>query len=137
MEENKVLDAKPRDILPKKDVAVTEEMKKPEEKPATTAEKPKRRKTRDIEELLKAATKGMTDKEKENLINYLKENILGMENKVEALRKNCEAAYEKLRMMEDDYKAMEAYYKERMQYINEQTTAFHKAIKLSIVGGIN
>lgn len=158
MEENRTMDATPRNILPKKDaepekaspevikavsvsaepkeVAAVTDVEKKSEKVEATA-KPKKRKARDNAELIEASIKSMTDKEKENLINYLKEDVLGLENKLKALKSNCEAAYEKLRMMENDYNAMEAYYKERMSYIDEQASAFYKAIRLSIVGGIN
>lgn len=148
MEENKIMDATPRNILPKKDaepekaapevikaVAVESEEKKPEK--TETTPKTRKRKARDNAELVEATIKSMTDKEKENLINYLKSEITGLENKCEALQNNCEAAYEKLRMIENDYGSMEAYYKERMSYIDEQASAFYKAIRLSIVGGIN
>ena len=158
MEENKIMDATPRNILPKKNaepeeaapevikaVAVSAEPEKAtsitdtEKKPEKTETTPKtrKRKARDNAELVEATIKSMTDKEKENLINYLKSEITGLENKCEALQNNCEAAYEKLRMIENDYGSMEAYYKERMSYIDEQASAFYKAIRLSIVGGIN
>lgn len=155
MEENKIMDATPRNILPKKDaepettvpapkravpeIIKAEPVENKEKKPekAETVSKTRKRKARDNAELMNTAIKNMTDKEKENFINYLKSEITGLENKVEALKNNCEAAYDKLRILENDYHAMEAHYKERMSYIDEQTRAFYKAIRLSIVGGIN
>lgn len=97
---------------------------------------PKKR-ARDIKELINAATKNMTDKEKENLIEYLKSEMHLMENKLEALRNNCEQAYAKCRACEEEYAAMERYYKDRLAFIDQQVTAFGNAVKLSIVGGLN
>lgn len=96
-----------------------------------------RKRSRDVEELINIATKNMTDKEKENLIDYLKSDIHGKEKKIKALQNNCEQAYAKLRMCEDEYNAMERYYKDRLGFIDQQVTAFGNAVKLSIVGGLN
>ena len=111
----------------------------------TTGSKPKaskktatpKKRARDVKELVNAATKNMTDKEKENLIEYLKSEMHLMENKLEALRNNCEQAYAKCRACEEEYAAMERYYKDRLGYIDQQLTAFGNAVKLSIVGGLN
>lgn len=96
-----------------------------------------RKKTREVAELIDAATKNMSDKEKEKLITYLKSEMLGMENKLVAMKNNCEQAYEKCRRLEEEYVAMERYYKERLGFIDQQVTAFGNAVKLSIVGGLN
>lgn len=103
-------------------------------KPKKTAPK---KKARDISELIELATKGMTDKEKENLITYLKSEMHLMENKITALQNNCEQAYAKARRCEEEYAAMERFYKERLSYIDQQLTAFGNAVRLSIVGGLN
>ena len=111
----------------------------------TTGSKPKaskktatpKKRARDVKELVNAATKNMTDKEKENLIEYLKSEMHLIENKLEALRNNCEQAYAKCRACEEEYAAMERYYKDRLGYIDQQLTAFGNAVKLSIVGGLN
>lgn len=103
-------------------------------KPRKTA--PQKR-ARDISELLELATKGMTDKEKENLITYLKSEMHLKDEKLNALDNNCRKAYEKVRRCEEEYAAMERYYKERLTYIDQQLTAFGNAVRLSIVGGLN
>lgn len=112
--------------------ATTEEIK-------TTAKKktaPKK-KSREITELVELAVKNMTDKEKENLINYLKDEGYAKDGKITALKNNCEMAYEKLRRCEEEYNAMERYYKDRLNFIDQQVLAFSNAVKLSIVGGVN
>ena len=106
---------------------------KPKAKKTAT---PKKR-ARDVKELINAATKNMTDKEKDNLIEYLKSEMHLMDNKLEALRNNCEQDYAKCRACEEEYAAMEKYYRDRLGYIDQQLTAFGNAVKLSIVGGLN
>lgn len=111
----------------------------------TTGSKPKaskktatpKKKARDIKELIDLSTKNMTDKEKDNLITYFKSEMHLMDNKLEALRHNCESAYAKCRACEEEYAAMERYYKDRLAFIDQQVTAFGNAVKLSIVGGLN
>ena len=106
-------------------------------KPAKKETIKKRPRAREINELVDAATKNMSDKEKEKLIDHLKSENFLAEQKIEALHNNCEKAYEKLRRCEEEYQAMERYYKERLGYIDQQLTAFGNAVKLSIVGGLN
>jgi len=116
--------------------ATAEETKTTGSKPSKKTATPKK-KTRDVAELINAAIKGMSDKEKEKLITYLKSEMLGMENKLVAMKNNCEQAYEKCRRLEEEYVAMERYYKERLGFIDQQVTAFGNAVRLSIVGGLN
>lgn len=138
MEEMIKTDVAPKDLnLANTDSVEAELIPVPEEKPVTEKKTTRKRKSRDNQELIEAPIKSMTDKEKENLINHLKEELVLKENKIDAFRTNCEKAYEKLRMMENDYNAMESYFKDRMRYIEEQTNAFCKAVNLSITGGVN
>lgn len=97
----------------------------------------KRRKTRSYQELVQAAVKGMTDKEKENLIAALKDEISVNLLKIESLKNNCESAYAQARELEKQYEAMEQHYRTKLQYIDEQTNAFLKAIRLATRGGLN
>ena len=126
-------------------IPITEEVKEPpvkkrgRPKQATTeVKKPvKKRKARPYGELIQAAVKGMTDKEKEILIQALKDEITGDKMQIESLKNNCEKAYAQARELEDQYKAMEAHYRVKLQYIDEQTSAFLKAVRLSTRGGLN
>lgn len=107
-------------------------------KETTEVKKPvKKRKARPYGELVQAAVKGMTDKEKEILITALKDEITGNKLHIESLKNNCEKAYAQARELEDQYKAMEAHYRTKLQYIDEQTSAFLKAVRLSTRGGLN
>lgn len=112
-------------------------------------EKPKRKRTRtkkeettskkrsrELSELTSAPTKTMTDKEKDKLIEHYRDEIATHNIKVASLKQNCESAYAKLRLCEEDYVSMEKYYKERLGFIDQQVTAFGNAVKLSIIGGI-
>lgn len=93
-------------------------------------------KARKVEELITLATKNMSDKEKENLIDYLKGEINLRENQITALKENIESTrrqfQEAQRMLED----CEQFYRNKLQYVDQQTTAFVAAIRASIVGGI-
>lgn len=93
-------------------------------------------KARKVEELITLATKNMSDKEKENLIDYLKGEINLRENQITVLKENIESTrrqfQEAQRMLED----CEQFYRNKLQYVDQQTTAFVAAIRASIVGGI-
>jgi hypothetical protein len=123
-----ITDALP-EPLPIKEEAVTEEKK--EEKPAR---KP-RVKTRNAEELLDATLKSMSEKEKNLLINYLKDEINKKDAKIDLLQNNTESAFAQTRQTEQQYEAMERYYRDRLGYINNQVKAFSDAIGLAITGG--
>lgn len=114
-----------------------EETKKVKEETKKVKKEVKRRKARPYGELIQAAVKGMTDKEKEILIQALKDEITGDKMQIESLKNNCEKAYAQARELEDQYKAMEAHYRTKLQYIDEQTNAFLKAVRLSTRGGLN
>lgn len=113
----------------------TKSTKEPTKK--TSTKKTVRHKTRKAEILIKEAVKGMTDKEKEILINFLKNEVASRETQIEALKHNAEAAYEQARQIEDQYKAMENHYRIQLQYLDEQARAFLKAVQMSTRGGIN
>lgn len=123
----------------------TKAMEKPEKKTTKkektetkkTVKKTTRKKSRPVNELIEAATKNMTDKEKEHLIDFLKNEIVGKNTKIEALRINSEKAYEQARELEKQYTAMEEHYRQKLQYIDEQSRAFLKAVTLSTRGGLN
>ena len=121
---------KPKEETKKETKKVKEETKK-------VKKEVKRRKTRPYGELIQAAVKGMTDKEKEVLIDALKDEITAGKLKIESLQNNCEHAYAQARELEKQYKAMEDHYRMKLQYIDEQTSAFLKAIRLSTRGGLN
>lgn len=131
MEEKKTVE------LPKAETVLGSKPKKEPAKKETVKKTAPRKKTREIEELIMAAVKGMSDKEKETLILYLKAELNKNENKITALENNCKMAFEKLRLAEEEYASMERYYKERLGFIDQQVTAFGNAVKLSIVGGLN
>lgn len=113
---------------------------RPPKKKEVITEAPKktpRQKSRKVEELIVAATKGMTDKEKEILIKHLKDTVNLNEAKLGAMKTNCEQAYSQARELEKQYEAMEQHYRQKLQYIDEQTRAFAKAVQLSTRGGLN
>ena len=111
------------------DNAVTEEK---EEKAVTR--KP-RVKTRNAEELLEATIKSMSEKEKNLLINHLREELNKKNTQIDLLQNNTKSAFEQTRQTEQQYDAMENYYRDRLGYIDNQVRAFTDAIRLAIVGG--
>lgn len=106
-----------------------EETKISKEKPKKA--KPKAPKARKIGFLLEESTKKMTDKEKDLLIKYLRENETKLNNQIKALTDNLDSAYKKMHQIEDQYGSMEAYYRKNFNYINDQLTAFAAAIRRS------
>jgi len=92
---------------------------------------------RKVEELINEATKKMTDKEKDILIKFLREDSTKMKNQITALRENIEAAYAKVNKVEEQYNAMEAFYRKNLEYIDGQVIAFTNAVRKSTVGGVN
>lgn len=95
-----------------------------------------REKVRPVEETLELSVSKLTDKEKENLIKHLKEANTLLANKVDSYKQNAGAAFEQTRQLEDQYKAMEQFYRGRLQYVDNQLNAFHAAINEAIKGGI-
>ena len=108
---------------------------KKQRKPRTT--KPKTTKPRDLEELKYAEIKTMTDKEKEILIHAQADELGALRAQNEALRNNCEMAYEKCRLYEDDFKKMDTFYRDKLNFVTEQMNAFHRTIRLATTGGMN
>lgn len=98
------------------------------------ARKPKARK---VEELIELSVAKLTDKEKEILIKYLKEEVIKATNMAENYKQNCTTAYEKLSRADNEFKAMEDYYKNSLGYINQQMVAFSQAVQRATIGGIN
>lgn len=120
--------AKETKVLDKPEV--TKEIKK------VTKEKTQRApRARKVEELINEATKKMTDKEKDILIKFLKEDSTKMKNQINELKHNIESAYRKVNNIEEQYKAMETFYKNNLEYIDGQVIAFTNAVRKSTVGG--
>ena len=94
-----------------------------------------REKVRDIEEIIELPVNKLTEKEKDKLINFFKDSINEISNKVEAYKSNAKAAYEQTRQMEADYKAMEAYYKKQLKFVHIQLEAFVASITTVTKGG--
>lgn len=115
--------------------AVPEEVK---EKPKKKAPKqPRKPRARKVEELVEEATKKMTDKEKDLLIAFLREDSTKLNNQILALKQNIESAYAKVNQIQADYESMERFYRESLQYIDGQVVAFANAVRKSTVGGTN
>ena len=127
--------AKPSEIA--KDTKVLEEKKAPVKKAEKKAAKKRAPKARKVEELVNEATKKMTDKEKDVLIKFLREDATKMKNQIEALKQNIESAYAKVNKVEEQYNAMEAFYRNNLEYIDGQVVAFANAVRRSTVGGTN
>ena len=125
-----VVEAVPEEVV---EPATTEEPK-PKKKAAKTTRKPRARK---VEELIEEATKKMSDKEKDVLIAFLREDSNKLNNQILALKQNIEAAYAKVNQIEEQYKAMEAFYQSNLEYIDGQVVAFANAVRRSTVGGNN
>lgn len=119
-----------------KETFKTEKTKKPVKVEKKEA-KPRKPRARKVEELINEATKKMTDKEKDILIAFLREDSTKLKNTIDALRQNIESAYAQCNKIEDQYKDMEKFYRESLQYIDGQVIAFANAVRKSTVGGMN
>lgn len=109
------------------------EIPKENEEPKKTR-KP-REKVRPVEECYDLPLSKLTPKEKDNLIKELKESLTLTTNKVDAYKANAEAAFNQTRQIEEQYKAMEKYYRDQLKYIDMQVQAFHTAVNQAIKGG--
>lgn len=95
-----------------------------------------REKVRSVDECYDLPLSKLTPKEKDNLIKELKEALTLATNKVDAYKQNAEAAFNQTRQIEDQYKAMEKYYRDQLKYIDMQVQAFHTAVNQAVKGGI-
>lgn len=120
---NPIEEAEPKPIKKK----VAESSKKPS--------KPRKPRARKVEELIKEATKKMSDKEKDLLIAFLREDTTKLKNQIDALKQNIESAYMKVNQVQAEYEAMERFYQESLQYIDGQVIAFANAVRKSTIGG--
>lgn len=113
----------------------TEETAIPVETPVKKTRKP-REKVRTVEELENISPKKMSEKEKETMIEALREANSYLNSKIEQMQNSVEGAFERARMTEDKYAAMESYYKKALRYIDTQLDAFHTAVNQATKGGI-
>ena len=95
-----------------------------------------REKVRPVEECYDLPISKLTNKEKDNLIKELKEALTQAVNQTDAFKQNAQSAFEQTRRIEDQYKEMEKYYREKLKYVDSQVSAFHAAINEAIKGGI-
>lgn len=126
----------PKTTTPVRSTPDPKEDTKLEERKEATPKKPKTRKARKAEELVDASLKSMSDKEKDILINYFKEELTKAGNQIEEFKHNAESAYEKVRMTENQMHSMETFINERLQYIDEAAKAFYKSICLATKGDV-
>lgn len=106
--------------------------------PNTPVKKPRkpREKVRDVEELKTVPHNKMSDKEKIKLLDYQEKLINELTNKNNELNNLVDSTFMQRRMDDENYKAMEQYYKTAMKSIDLQMNAAYSAIK-NIVGGAN
>lgn len=119
------------EAVPEENVTV----EKKEEKPEKKTRKPRAPKARKVEELIEEATKKMSDKEKDLLIEYLRTDTGKLKQQIEELNHTIESAFKQVQLVQEQYNAMEKYYQESLQYIDGQVTAFANAVRKSTVGG--
>ena len=105
------------------------------EEPVKKTRKP-RVKVRPTEELIEVPVKKLSDKEKDNLIEFLREQAIELTNKINAYKETTEASFRQTRKMEEDFKAMESYYKKQLNYIAVQLAAFQTAVEQATKGGV-
>ena len=106
----------------------------PKTEPVKKERKP-REKVRSVEELMNLSPSKMTDKEKNKLIKELKEQLNLNNNKFEAYKQTSESAFAQTREIEAKYEAMEAFYRKKLAYVDNQVTAFHASINEALKGG--
>ena len=127
-----VVEAVPETVNPV--VEGKDENPKPKKKATKQTGKPRARK---VEDLIEEATKKMTDKEKDLLISFLREDTNKLKNQIDTLNHTIESAFAQVNQVKEDYAAMERFYRESLQYIDGQVVAFANAVRKSTVGGIN
>lgn len=108
----------------------------PKENDAPKKPRKPREKVRTVEECFDLPVSKLSDKEKDNLIKELKESLTLAVNQSEAFKQNAASAFEQTRQQEDQYKAMEKYYRDKLRYVDMQLMAFHTAIDQAIKGGV-
>ena len=111
---------------------ITAEVK---EAPVMKQRKP-REKMRSYEELISLSEKKLTDAEKNFLIKKLKEEVNLKTNQYNACHEVIDSSFNQNRQLEEDYKSMEAFYQEKLKYINNQLNSFHAALNMAIKGGV-
>ena len=115
--------------------AIKEAIKEKAETPAKKQRKP-REKMRQFEELMTLPEKKLTDAEKNYLIKKLKEEVNLKTNQYNACHDVIDSSFNQNRQLEEDYKSMEAFYQEKLKYINNQLNSFHAALNMAIKGGV-
>ena len=128
-----VVEAVPETVNPVEE-GKDENPKPAKKKAAKTTRKPRARK---VEELIEEATKKMSDKEKDILITFLREDTTKLKNQIDQLNHTIESAFAQVNQVKEDYAAMERFYRESLQYIDGQVVAFANAVRKSTVGGMN
>ena len=98
--------------------------------------KPRAPKARPVEELVEASYKSLTEKEKELLIEFYKEQLTIADNKIEQFKQNADAAFKRARNVEENFNSMEAYYKERLAYLTNSTKIFYQSVCLATKGDV-
>ena len=97
----------------------------------------KKPRARKVEDLIDEATRKMTDKEKDLLISFLREDTNRLKSTIDALKQNIETAYKQCRELESQYESMEKFYRESLMYVDNQVVAFANAVRKATVGGKN
>ncbi len=118
------------------EITTSKPVKEPTKEPVKETTKQKRVKPRKIEELMEASTRTMSDKEKDILIKYLKEEFTLSKNQITQLQNNIEQAYKKVNYTEDSAQKMESYFTERLGYISDAAKTFYRSILLATKGDI-
>lgn len=93
-------------------------------------------KARSIDELVEVPVKNMTDKEKTIYIEHLQEELLLANNKIEHFKNSNESALKQTRYIEENFESMEAFYKERMAFIQNNAKNFYQSICLATKGDV-
>lgn len=138
MEEIKTPEKKEEVNVTEKKTSTNRKAKTPKtEENGKTIKKNRKPRARKVEELIDEATRKMTDKEKDLLISFLREDTTRLKNTIDALKQNIESAYKQCRELEKQYESMEAFYRDSLKYIDGQVVAFANAVRKSTVGGMN
>lgn len=107
----------------------------PKEEPKKTR-KPRAPKARTFEELKDVAVSKMTDKEKEVMINGLKEKLTAAETKAIGNKKLAESSLEKVRLIEQQMEALRSAINKDLGYVRTLTSTFAESM-FRTLGGNN
>ena len=93
-------------------------------------------KSRQVKNLIEIPVNEMTEKEKDSLIKYYREQITIKDVKIEELNKNIIATREQVQIQMKEVEKCDIFYRGEIKYIKDQLEVCMQAVDRSIMGGL-